>query len=90
MLYHCGNQMRNRITILDVFEGYKDRKDPSGDVIDEFRNKIGNSNLNYGVAYYPWINTSVVTESDLSLLNIDADALKIVLEEELASLDTQR
>ena len=89
MLNHCGHQACNRIAILDVFEGDKDRKDPSGDVIDEFRNKIGNSNLNYGVAYYPWINTSVVTESDLSLLNIDADALRIVLEEEINSLDAQ-
>lgn len=89
MLNHCGHQMRNRIAILDVFEGYRDRKDPSGDVIDEFRNKIGNSYLNYGVVYYPWINTSVVAESDLSLLNIDAETLKIVLEEELNSLDSQ-
>lgn len=89
MLNHCGHQTRNRIAILDVFEGYKDRKDPSGDVIDEFRNKIGDSYLNYGAAYYPWVNTSVVVESDLSLLNIDAGTLKTVLEEELNSLDTQ-
>lgn len=89
ILNHCG-QMRNRIAILDIFEGYKDIKDSSGNVIDEFRNNIGKSYLDFGVAYYPWLNTSVVEERNLTLLNIDTEALKTILEEEYKSLDSQK
>ena len=36
MLQHCGEKMRNRVAILDVFDGYKDRKDPDGDPVENF------------------------------------------------------
>lgn len=83
MLSHCGYKMRNRIAILDVYDGYKERRDPSGDMINEFRGKIGSSFLDFGAAYYPWVNTSIVQDRDLSFLNFDADTLKALLEEEL-------
>lgn len=82
MLSHCGNKMRSRVAILDIYDGYKDRRDPSGDVVNEFREKIGNSYLDFGVAYYPWINTSIVQDRDLSFLNVDTEPLKALLEEE--------
>ena len=83
MLSHCGYKMRNRIAILDVYDGYKDRRDPAGDVIMEFREKIGSSFLDFGAAYYPWVNTSIVQDRDLSFLNFDPETLKALLEEEL-------
>lgn len=83
MLSHCGYKMRNRVSILDVFDGYKDRRDPSGDVVNEFREKIGSSFLDFGAAYYPWVNTSIVQDRDLSFLNFDAELLKALLNEEL-------
>lgn len=83
MLSHCGYKMRNRIAILDVYDGYKERFDPSGDMINEFRGKIGSSFLDFGVAYYPWVNTSIVQDRDLSFTNLSADSLKAILEEEL-------
>lgn len=83
MLSHCGYKMRNRIAILDVFDGYKDRRDPAGDVINEFREKIGSSFLDFGAAYYPWLNTSIVQDRDLSFMNYDPAELKALLEEEL-------
>lgn len=83
MLSHCGYKMRNRIAILDVYDGYKERSDPSGDMINEFRGKIGSSFLDFGVAYYPWVNTSIVQDRDLSFTNLDADSLKALLGEEL-------
>ena len=83
MLSHCGYNMRNRIAILDVFDGYKDRRDPSGDAVNEFREKIGSSFLDFGAAYYPWLNTSIVQDKDLSFTNFDAEDLKSLLEDEL-------
>lgn len=83
MLSHCGYKMRSRIAILDVYDGYKDRRDPAGDVVNEFREKIGSSFLDFGSAYYPWLNTSIVQDRDLSFLNFDAESLAAVLVEEL-------
>lgn len=84
LLNHCGHKMKNRFAILDIYEGYKDRKDPSGDKVLEFRNKIGTKFLDFGAAYYPWVNTSVIQDKDLSYLNIsNKDVLQTILTAEL-------
>lgn len=70
VLKHCGLNM-NRVAILDVYDGYKDRKDPNGDVVISFREKIGTDFLDYASAYYPWLNTSIVPDNELSFINID-------------------
>lgn len=86
-LLHCGEIMQNRISILDIYNGDKDRHDPdAGDVINNFREGIGINNLDFGSAYYPWVNTSVINENTLSFLNIDKesiDGLKQILNNEL-------
>lgn len=84
MLDHCGNQTKNRIAILDVYEGYKKRDDPSGDVIDNFRASV--SNNSFGCAYYPWIESTVVQTSEVGLQNFDVASKKVlqsILEQEL-------
>lgn len=58
ILAHCG-KMGSRIAMLDIYDGYKSRNDAEGDVVTEFREKIGCSHLDLGVAYYPWLNVSV-------------------------------
>lgn len=65
-LMHCGNDMKNRFAILDVFNGYKDE---NGAVIKSFRENIGSNFLAYCASYYPWINTSIVTEKDITFYN---------------------
>jgi phage tail sheath protein FI len=70
MLQHCGYTMRNRFAILDVFDGMWDRQAPGGDCITNFRNDVGTSFLDFGAAYYPWVNTSIVTEKDLDFTKI--------------------
>ena len=59
MQIHCGEKMKNRVALLDVYDGFKDRKDPSGDCIKNFREGIGTFHLDYGAAYYPWLNASL-------------------------------
>ena len=83
MLRHCGYDMRNHMAILDVYDGYKDRRDPAGDVINDFREGIGSSFLDFGAVYYPWVNTSIMQDRDLSFLNFDSDSLKALMGEEL-------
>ena len=73
VLRHCC-EMQNRIGILDVHEGYKERESDvqsDKDVINSFRMHIGSENLMYGAAYYPWLETNIVQNSEVSLENLD-------------------
>lgn len=84
MLAHCGDKMRNRVAILDVWGGDKPFNDPAGNPIDMFRNSLGINFLSYGSAYYPWLNTTVVGDKELSYENIaSADVLQALLRSDL-------
>jgi len=80
MLMHCGVDMRNRVALLDVYDGFKEPKL----VIEDFRNGIGNNNLQWAAAYYPWIETTVVADTEVTLDNIDKPDgdLKTILDTE--------
>jgi phage tail sheath protein FI len=82
-LGHCAKMM-NRFSILDIHDGFKDRQDPSGDCIDEFRNAVGINYLDYAAAYYPWVNTTIVQDGELSYDNItNKEVLQSLLKQEL-------
>ncbi len=84
MLSHCGNKIKKRFAILDIYEGYKNREDQTGDKLAEFRNGIESNYLDFGAAYYPWVNTKIVKDDDLSYLNIkNKDVLQRILVAEL-------
>ncbi len=59
LLMQCNN-MQNRFAILDVYQGDTSRK--VHDVVLDFRSGIGINFLNYGAAYYPWIQTAYAPE----------------------------
>ena len=58
---------------LIICNGYKDE---NGAVIKSFRENIGSNFLAYCASYYPWINTSIVTEKDITFYNIEKDSLE--------------
>lgn len=62
-LMHCGVDMKNRFALLDIHNGYNDKT--VGDPVGAFRNTLGTTQLKYGAAYYPWLNTVVVQTGDL-------------------------
>jgi len=70
MLQHCGLTMRNRFAILDVYNGNRERTYNAEDVIKRFRDGVGSDHLSWGAAYYPFLNTSVVSESEVDFTNI--------------------
>lgn len=82
-LKHCGYDMKNRFAVMDVYNGNKDRKDSEGDPVDAFREAIGSEFLDYGAVYYPWLNTSIVQENEISFANLQSDELKPILLEEI-------
>ena len=84
-LKHCGLTMKSRVAILDIYDGYKTRQDPTGDPVQTFRDKLGINFLSYGMAYYPWLNTTVTSERSLNFDNFLPEsqaALVALLEEE--------
>lgn len=77
VIAHC-EKMMSRVAILDVYDGYKDQKDPSGDVIEAFRKGVGANGLKYAIGYYPWVETTIVQETELSFTNLDDDSIKVL------------
>ncbi len=89
MLAHCGGRMRNRVAILDIWGGARDRQSPLGDPIEAFRGALGINYLDFGAAYYPWVNTTLVQEKDLDFSHVaNPDVLAILLKKELALPET--
>ena len=82
-LAHCGT-MKSRVAVLDVWEGYK----PPVDCVPAFRGDLGINYLDYAAAYYPWLNTSVVQDNELSYRNVkNLDQLQTLLKTELSLPD---
>lgn len=87
MLKHCGEQ-RNRVAILDIWGGYRDRQDNTGDCVDDFRNSLGINYLSFGTAYYPWVNTTIVQENELDYTAIhNRDKLVELLKSDIGMKD---
>ncbi|HWZ21645.1 MAG TPA: hypothetical protein VNW06_03270, partial [Cytophagaceae bacterium] len=70
MLQHCGAKMKNRFTILDVYNGNASRSYDKQDIITRFRAGVGSNNLAYGAAYYPYLNASIVQNEEIDFRNI--------------------
>lgn len=78
MLQHCGDTMKNRIAVLDVQPKADDNKNVSAQ-IEKFRDAVGSNFLSFGAAYYPWLNTSVLSDNDVNAASValwdyDADS----------------
>jgi phage tail sheath protein FI len=83
ILMHCGDKMRSRVAILDIWGGWKDIKDEPN-CIAEFRNHLGINYLDFAAAYYPWVHTTVVQDNELNYTNIaNPEVLQAVLRTEL-------
>jgi phage tail sheath protein FI len=81
VLAHC-QKMMSRIGIFDIYNGYKAPKDSTevGGLIDTFRTLIGANALNYGAVYYPWVNTSLIQDTDVSFFKNLAPASLTLLQ----------
>jgi phage tail sheath protein FI len=81
---HCRS-MQSRVSILDIYDGYKERTDDP-DCVATFRSKLGVNDLNYAAAYYPWVETTIVQDSELGFKSFTVEsraALQEILKTEL-------
>ncbi|MEP7373958.1 MAG: phage tail sheath C-terminal domain-containing protein [Chitinophagaceae bacterium] len=67
VLMHCRDT-QSRFGIFDVIPGDSDKS--TEETISIFRTAIGSDALNYGAAYYPWLNTSIVLASEINFTNL--------------------
>ncbi len=67
MLSHCANR-RNRFAILDIPEGYQ-ALNAGNNCVSDFRNGLGNQNLAFGAAYYPWLHSNLVSYVEPEILD---------------------
>ncbi|MFY1826872.1 phage tail sheath family protein [Myxococcus fulvus] len=86
MLDQCG-QLKDRVALLDVWGSATVTKDTLTQVITDYRGILGDKFLNYGMAYFPFLHTSVQEVSDFDYRNITLEAtLKDILKLESANL----
>lgn len=73
VLTHCQN-MQSRVAVLDVYGGNVTDPLKVDAAITAFRNGVGANALNYGMSYFPWANTTTVSGSEVTFLNL-SDAI---------------
>lgn len=85
MIAHCES-MGNRMALLDIYNGYELPGNGDMDVIAQFRKNLPVSGLNFAAAYYPWLDTSICSTSEVSFRNIgNIELLKQLLLSEAAT-----
>lgn len=67
LLDHCGGVMKNRVAILDIYNGFKPINDAEK-IIETFRTDTNDPYLNYASTYYPWFRSSFI---DLDKVKIE-------------------
>lgn len=89
MLLHCGFATKNRFAILDVYNGDKDRSYDESDVINKFREGVGSNFLQWGAAYYPFVQTTIVSSGDINFTQIinKTDLIEILSKDVNADLE---
>jgi len=68
LVQHCAVQSHPCFAILDIFAGHTAISSRSQhDCVDVFRQLLQAPDLSYAAAYYPWLDTTIVAQNNLSL-----------------------
>jgi uncharacterized protein len=83
VLKHCGWETKSRFGIFDIHDGYKSRTYDNKDVVNHFREAIGENYLGFGAAYYPWLETTIVGKDEVSFRQVSNvnDLVKLLTRE---------
>lgn len=89
MLAQCA-ALQDRIAIFDVYGTQDlDPKSPNhtnelNTVIANFQEAVGDNYLNYGMAYFPFLITSIIQPGEITYLNYSTEPLQKILTDEAA------
>ncbi len=64
-----ASSAQNKVAIFDVWGGAVADPNLCQPIIDNFRNDVGADNLNYGAAYFPWLQTSIIQNGEVTFAN---------------------
>jgi hypothetical protein len=79
MLLQSSN-MQTSMTIIDVKGGREPDPQLWLDDINNFRNLTGNNGLKYGAAYYPYLNTTVMSIDQVDYTNINGGDVSTLMD----------
>ena len=92
MLRQCS-ELRDRVAILDVYgTGSLDQANPQfaselSSLVERFHSDVGDTGLNYGMSYFPFLRTTVVSPDEVDFLCIsDPAELESVLRAQASDL----
>lgn len=77
-LDHCQAE-QNRVALMDVPGANSDQVFVDRDLIKAFRGGVGANYLQWGASYFPWLDTNVVSDREVTFLNFDIESLKPLL-----------
>ncbi len=69
ILMHC-DKLKSRVAVLDVQAGFSPDPNLWMNDITAFRTSVGLTGLNYAAAYYPFLRTGVLFDSDINFVNL--------------------
>ena len=75
-----SSSMKTSVSILDVKGGHEPDPLLWKQDITNFRNWTGNNGLNYGTAYYPFLNTTIVPIDQVDYTNINGGDVSVLLD----------
>jgi phage tail sheath protein FI len=70
VLEHCSTQ-KTRVALVDILGGENPDLELWMKSIEKFRTAIGTTGLNYAASYYPFLKTSVLSDSDIDFTHLD-------------------
>lgn len=73
-LGHC-EKMQSRVTLFDIPGANEDAQFISRKKVTDFKDGIGTNYLMYGAAYFPWLETNVVSDREITFANFAEDDL---------------
>jgi uncharacterized protein len=81
MLAQCGLK-QDRVAVLDAWhaQSLKQTDLPTGldRQISAFRIAVGDKNLQYGMAYFPYLNTTIADPRDFNFTNFDSSLARVL------------
>lgn len=78
-----SDELKDRVSILDVYGSQYTTKDDLEAIIEHFRTDVGDVGLSYGMSYFPFLETTVVPITEITYKNIEAGTATTKLQEVL-------
>lgn len=75
-----NSTMQTAMSILDVKGGREPNATLWSNSITNFRNATGSNGLNYGAAYYPYLNTTIVPIDEVDYTNINGGDVSVLMD----------